>query len=139
MPVIETVISVLAGAGLLVASYFTGVAYRWMRPDARWIPPVCRMEEQTCASIVFTPQARVFGVPNSVLGQLFYLSLLLGVWLGLLDGSLRMLYLVGSAVTVGLAAYLSNSLLYVIRVPCALCFTSHGINLAIFTLLVLLG
>ncbi len=139
LSVIETLVSVLAVVGLLISSYFTAVAYRWMRPDAQWIPPVCRMEEQTCASIVFTPQARVFGVPNSVLGQLFYVALLLGAWRGWLDGPFGDAYLVVSGVTVLLAVYLSYSLLFVIRVRCALCFASHGINLAIFALVASIG
>ncbi len=138
MTVIGVLISTLAVIGLAISSYFTAVSYRWIRPDARWIPPFCRMEEQTCASIVLTPQARVFGVPNSVLGQVFYLSLLTGAWLGLLDGPLRSAYLAGSALTVGLAVYLSYSLLYVIRVRCVLCFGSHGINLVSFALLALM-
>ena len=128
----------LAAVGLCVSTYFTAVAYRWMRPDARWIPSFCRMGEQTCASIVFTPRARVFGLPNSVLGQLFYLALLAGAPLGLLDWTaLFVLYLGASLVTVVLAVYLSYSLLFITRVPCVLCFTTHGINAAIFLLLIL--
>lgn len=126
----------LAAAGLLVSTYFTAVAYRWIRPDARWIPRFCRMGERTCASIVFTPRARVFGLPNSVLGQLFYLALLAGAPLGLLgQPALFLLYLGGSLLTVVLAVYLTYSLLFITRVPCVLCFTSHGINTVICLLL----
>ena len=128
----------LAVVGLGISTYFTAVAYRWMRPDTRWIPAFCRMGEQTCASIVFTPRARVFGLPNSVLGQLFYLALLAGAPLGLLDWPAPfVLYLGASLVTVALAVYLSYSLLFITRVPCVLCFTTHGINAAIFLLLIL--
>lgn len=128
----------LAAVGICIATYFTAVAYRWVRPDTRWIPAFCRMGEKTCASIVFTPRARVFGLPNSVLGQAFYLALLVGLPLGLLDWpTLSLLYLAASLVTVALAAYLSYSLLFITRVPCVLCFTSHGINTVIFVLLIL--
>ena len=58
----------LSALGFVISSYVTGVAFRWVRPDARWVPPVCRMEEETCALVVFTPQARLFGPPNSLLG-----------------------------------------------------------------------
>lgn len=130
----------LAAAGLLISSYFTAVAYRWMRPDARWIPPFCRLGEATCASIVFTPAARVFGVPNSLLGQIYYATLLVGVPSGALDDPrMRMAWLAAALVTVGLGAYLTWSLLFVIRVACALCFASHVINAAIFGLLVVGG
>ena len=128
----------LAAAGLLISSYFTAVAYRWMRPDARWIPPFCRLGEATCASIVFTPEARVFGVPNSLLGQAYYASLLAGVPAGALDEPwLRTAWLAASLVTVGMGLYLTWSLLFVTRVACVLCFTSHAINAVILGLLVL--
>ena len=129
-------LAALAAVGFAIASYFTAVAYRWMRPDATWIPAFCRMGERTCASIVFTPGARVLGLPNSVLGQLFYAALLVGVPLGLLDQPLLLaLYRAGSLATVALAVYLSYTLLFVMRVPCPLCFASHGINTVIFVLL----
>lgn len=129
----------LAALGLLISSYFTAVAYRWMRPDARWIPPFCRLGEATCASIVFTPEARVFGVPNSLLGQLYYVSLLAGAPAGALETpGLRFAWLAASLVTVGLGAYLTWSLVFVTRVACVLCFTSHAINAVIFVLLFVL-
>ena len=92
----------LSVIGLLISTYFTAVAYRWVRPDVRWVPSFCRMDEQTCASIVFTPQARLFVLPNSVLGQLYYLAILLGVVFGWIDGPgpLPVSYVVASALTV---------------------------------------
>jgi len=136
--VTDAAVVVLAFVGLVISTYFTSVAFRWLRPDARWIPAFCRMGEKTCASIVFTPRARVFGVPNSVLGQLFYLALLVGLPLGLLEQQwMFALYFGASLVTVALAVYLTYSLLFITRVPCVLCFTSHGINAAICLLLIL--
>ena len=130
---------ILAGLsvlGLAISSYFTAVAFRWVQPDEGWIPTFCRMDDRTCASIVFTPQARVFGPPNSLLGQIYYLSLLVGIGLGLLDQPRILgIYVLASLVTVGLAVYLSYQLLHVTRVPCPLCFTSHGINIVICALL----
>ncbi len=131
-------IIVLTALGFLISSYFTAVAYRWIQPDANWIPSFCRMGEQTCASIVFTPRARVFGLPNSLLGQVFYVALI-GAVAGdfLFTKPLVYLFLLASLVTVFLGMYLSYSLLFLTRVPCKLCFTSHGINLVIFILLVI--
>lgn len=132
-------IGLLAAVGLAIASYFTAVAYRWTTPDVRWIPAFCRLEERTCATVVFTPSARVFGPPNSLLGQAFYAALLAGAVAGrLADPLLWPLYLAASLVTVGLGAYLSYALLFVLRVPCPLCFASHGINAVICGLLLLL-
>ena len=131
-------IGLSAALSFLISSYFTAVAYRWITPDANWIPSFCRMGEQTCASIVFTPRARVFGIPNSLLGQVFYLALLTAV-VGdfLFTKPFVYVYLLASLVTVLLGMYLSYSLLFITRVPCKLCFTSHGINLVIFILLVI--
>ena len=131
-------ISILAALSFLISSYFTAVAYRWIKPDANWIPSFCRMGEQTCASIVFTPRARVFGLPNSLLGQVFYVALFAAV-VGdfLFTKPFFYVYLLASLVTVFLGIYLSYSLLFLTRVPCKLCFTSHGINLVIFILLVI--
>ena len=126
----------LCVVGFGISSYFTGVAYHWVRPDTRWIPAVCRMGKQTCATIVFTPRARVFGVPNSVLGQLFYPLLAIVAVAGTLDEPLIRLVLLGvSGVTVLLGAYLTYSLLFVTRVNCVLCFTSHALNVVVFVIL----
>ena len=122
--------------GFGISSYFTGVAYHWVRPDTVWIPAICRMGEQTCATIVFTPRARVFGVPNSVLGLLFYATLGTVTMSGGLDETLvRVVLLCAGGVTVLLGLYLTYSLLFVTRVNCVLCFTSHAINLVLFVVL----
>lgn len=132
-------IGLLAAVGLAISSYFTAVAYRWTTPDVRWIPSFCRLQERTCASVVFTPSARVFGPPNSLLGQVFYAALLAGAaFERLADPHWWWLYLGASLVTVGLGVYLSHALLFVLRVPCPLCFVSHGVNAVICGLLLFL-
>lgn len=128
----------LAAVGFLISSYFTAISYRWIKPDVKWIPSFCRMEERTCASIVFTPRARVFGLPNSILGQVFYLALMAGVWSNFaLTPPVYYLLVCASLLTVLLGLFLTYSLLFLTRVPCKLCFTSHAINLIIFILLVI--
>ena len=136
---VTSLLILLSVVGLLISTYFTAVAYRWVRPDVRWVPAVCRMDEQTCASIVSTPQARQFFIPNSVLGQFYYVTILLGALFGWIDGPspLPVSYVVASALTVSMGVYLSYALLFVNRVACPLCFTSHGINVVIFLVLVL--
>ncbi len=127
----------LSVIGLIISAYFTAVAYRWVQPDVRWIPSFCRMDERTCASIVFTPQARVFAVPNSVLGQLFYVALIAGTFFNWITAPelIATIYVAASTATVILGIYLSYALLFINRVACPLCFTSHGINLMIFLIL----
>ena len=125
----------LSAIGFLISSYFTAVSYRWIQPDASWIPSFCRMGERTCATIVFTPRARILGLPNSVLAQIFYVA----IWISLAGGFLfsppqYYFYLAASLMTVSVGTYLTYSLLFLTRVPCKLCFTSHAINLTIFVL-----
>ncbi len=129
-------IALLSAVGLVIATYFTAVAYRWVQPDVWWVPSFCQLGEESCAAIVFTPRARLFGVPNSLLGQLYYLSLLAAAGGGLLEQALWLHVLLGaSSLTVLTGAYLTYSLLFLTRVNCRLCFTSHAINLALFVLL----
>jgi len=121
------VIALLALTGLWISVYFTGVFYRWFKPDVFWIPRLCRLEEKTCLTVLETPRAKLFGVPNSVFGIAVYLYILLDLfafppWPALI--------LLGLALIRGV--YLVWSLLFVTRIPCVLCFTSHAINLALF-------
>ena len=128
----------LSTIGLVIATYFTAIAYRWLAPDARWIPSVCRMEERTCAAVVFTPSARVFGPPNSLLGQVYYAALMVtvvGDALG--DPAYWRIAVAASLVTVGLGLYLTYMLLVVLKAPCPLCFASHAINAVICGLLLM--
>ena len=128
-------VTLLSLAGLCISTYFTAIAFRWIDPSARYLPGFCRMGEKTCAAVVFTPRARLFGVPNSVLGQAYYVCLLAGVAAGRLWADWFWPALVVSLLTVVVGIYLTYSLLFWTKIPCKLCFTSHGINAVIFVLL----
>ncbi|MBI2821213.1 MAG: hypothetical protein HYX74_03215 [Acidobacteria bacterium] len=129
-------VAVLALLGLIISSYFTAIAYRWINPESPYLPGFCRMGETTCARVIFTPRARVFGVPNSLLGQIYYLGLLGALASGQLwKGPLFGLVLAASALTVLLGVYLTWSLLFWTKIPCRLCFAGHAINALIFLLL----
>jgi len=36
---LAALIVLLALVGLAISTWFTAIAYRWVAPDARWIPP----------------------------------------------------------------------------------------------------
>ena len=121
--------------GLLVSIYFTAVTLDWMRPDAALIPRFCRLEERTCQTILHTPQARVFGPPNSLVGNFYYAAV--AVWsltrpwpppweTGLVAASL---------LAVALGAYLTHALLLRLVVRCPLCLFSHGLNVVLMLLI----
>lgn len=140
MPLVEAALGGLALLGLANALYFTAVTYRWVRPDPRWLPrPLC-MDEQTCARVVDTPQARLlFGVPNSVLGAAWYVLVLAAAGQALATGAVPPSWclplLAASLATVAMSAYLAWVLLARLRTPCALCFLGHGVNAALLVLL----
>ena len=117
----------LSVTGLWISVYFTGVYYRWFSSDVRWMPRVCQMSDKSCRTMLDTPRAKLFGVPNAVFGIAVYLYVILNIlffpaWPGFLILSLALLR----------SIYLAYSLLFVTKIPCPLCFTTHAINLILF-------
>ena len=125
--------------GLLIALYFALVSYGLMKPDQRFIPSICRMDERTCLSLLGTAEARIFGLPNSIPGLLYYAFMTGAAILLLLGHSipLRPIVLVISIATLLFSAYLAYVLLFRLKARCVLCFTSHVVNTLIFVLLLL--
>ena len=148
--IIPLFIVVLSLAGLADSLYFTFAYYGRIR-KARWVPEVfCAREGSSCVTVVRTPYARVLGVPNSLLGILYYVILL--VWIGILPRHVNIagqifrpfetagLWLLGaSLLTVMLGFYLVYALRRVLGVHCPLCYTAHAINVALFVLLILVS
>jgi uncharacterized membrane protein len=129
---IELLLSSCALAGLGIASYFSLVYYRVIGAESKWIPPFCRMEQGACLRILDTREAKVLGVPNSILGMLYY-----GAILFVPIDSLEVLFLVASIFSIGLGMYLVHALVYRLRTHCPLCYTAHGINLVIANLFII--
>src|SRR5208283_1160665 len=76
--ILRAVICILSLAGLIDSLYFT-FAYYGRIKKARWVPEIlCAREGSSCVTVVQTPYARVFGVPNSLLGIVYYLLLIAG-------------------------------------------------------------
>src|SRR5689334_1264685 len=126
---IPTGLLLFSGAGFLISLYFTLVTYRLISPDTRYIPRFCRMTGGECAAIVDTRQARLFGVPNSLLGIGYYAGVLLYVLSPARSSTLFYEVLIAlSAGTVIMGVYLVYSLFFLLRVSCVLCLTSHLLN-----------
>jgi uncharacterized membrane protein len=150
MLMLSIAIVVLSLVGLWNAFYFTFAYYGRVR-KARWIPEIlCAREGSSCVTVVQTPYARVFGVPNSLLG-IFYYSILI-LWVAL--GSPRTWSFVGlqnfpvfhspsqllifvAAFTVGLGFYLIYALIAKLHTHCPLCYAGHAINAVLLVLLIL--
>lgn len=125
----NTLIILLSLVGLWISIYFTGVYYKWFPPHVFWIPKICQLTEQSCLTVLETPRAKIFGIPNSALGIALYSYLILN---GFFFPPVTGLVLISLALLRSL--YLAYSLIFITKIPCPLCFTSHGINLLLFLL-----
>ena len=79
-------------------------------------------------SVVQTPRARIIvNTPNSAFGIFYYLLMIVAspflhvhaVWLGAL---------IAATVAAAFSVYLAYSLLFITRMPCAMCWTGHIVN-----------
>lgn len=141
---IEWLIIVLALSGFIISCYFTFAYYGWVK-NARWVPAVlCAREGSSCVTVLQAPYARLFGVPNSLVGMFYYLvilSLFAAAFIlrdyvhhpvtSLLAGTAYL----GSIFAVLTGAHLIYALRWKLRINCPLCYAAHAINLAIFVLL----
>ena len=122
-------------AGLINATYFTLAFYGWVEAS-RLIPgSLCRKHESGCLSVIRTPYARIFGLPNSLLGMGFYLSLLAGIQFAGDQAAIRMVLLALSGIVFLVGLYLIYALRVHLGAHCPLCYLAHGINAAILVLL----
>jgi uncharacterized membrane protein len=130
-------VAVFALVGILDSLYFVLVAYRWMRPDPRWMPPVCRMDGNTCARIVDTPQGHLFRVPNGLVGLAYYGLVLAAATDAFVAGTWRgcLLLLTAAGLALATSVYLAWALLARLKVTCALCLLGHALNLGLVLLL----
>lgn len=140
----------LAAIGLWDAFYFTFAYYGRVR-KVRWVPAIlCAREGSNCVTVVQTPYARIFGVPNSLLGIFFYLVVIawtaLAIWLEPMWGlpDTHWLVILGEGLVAAAAfavltgVYLIYSLIAKLHVHCPLCYTAHAINALLLVLIAIL-
>lgn len=125
----------LATVGLYIAAYFTLVYYGIVSASTKLMPNVCQLEERSCKTVLGTKYARVFGVPNSLLGVLYYLTVIILLLAGWTAGPIATVTIAVAWFTVALGLFLAYSLFFVIKIPCPLCLTGHTINLLLAALL----
>lgn len=114
--VVRAVITVLCGVGLYASIFM-------LRKSI-----LAAAGQLDGPSVVERAQARLFfGVPNSALGVAFYCLVGIGVWVATAPWQYGALF--AAAVLAGVtSAYLAYSLLFVTRMQCKFCFTSHAVN-----------
>jgi uncharacterized membrane protein len=125
----------LAAIGLYIAAYFTLVYYGLIEANTKLMPSVCRLEERTCQTVLGTKYARVFGLPNSLLGVVYYVTLIVLLAGGWATGSIGVAMIVVAWLTNALGVFLIYSLFVIIKIPCPLCLAGHTINLMLAVLL----
>lgn len=111
----RVVITVLCGVGLYTSLFMLRKSIRAARGEVRG------------PSVVKTPRAHLFGVPNSALGVVYYPAAAAAVWLIHSPWAALALLVVmaGAAAT---SAFLAYSLLFITRRECPYCWTSHCVN-----------
>ncbi len=150
-PVLGTLSLLFALVGLWDAIYFT-LAYYGRVQNARWVPEIlCAREGSNCVTVVKTQYARVFGLPNSLFGIVYYAALigwtlLPASWLAPVDARvpgfsflLRILLTAASTVTVILGVYLVYALRKKLHTHCPLCYLAHAINCVLLVLVILIA
>ncbi|MFN0157490.1 MAG: vitamin K epoxide reductase family protein [Bacteroidota bacterium] len=130
----QILLMLVALIGLYISTYFTLVYYRKIRPDTTFIPGFCRMEDNTCQLVIHHKAARVFYLPNFVLGMIYYAAVILFAF-GVSFPFFGTMLLYASWLTVLLAIYLIYSLVYVVKIICPLCLVSHTMNILIALIL----
>jgi uncharacterized membrane protein len=128
----------LSAIGLYIAAYFTLVYYGIIGANTKLMPNICRLEEHTCQTVLGTKYARVFGVPNSLLGVGYYVIVAAVLLVGGSASAFTIALLAVAWFTVALGVVLAYSLFFIVKIPCPLCLTAHTINLALAILLTLI-
>lgn len=137
MNITHYIIIALAVIGLYIAAYFTLVYYGLLAPSTKLMPSVCRLKDRSCQTVLTTKYARLFGVPNSLLGVVYYLALIVLVSGGWTAGPVASALIAAAWFAVAVGFLLVYSLFFIIRIPCPLCLAGHAINLLLALLLTL--
>ncbi len=122
--------------GLVISLYFTMVYLDMTNPTMDMLAKACNIDSKICERVIETPISHQFGVANFILGIFYYGSLLLFALspFGWADFFYPIFLMLSWAVVI-FSLYLAMQLIYILKIPCKLCFLSHGINLGIAILL----
>ena len=113
--VIRAVITLLCGVGLYASLFMLNKSRRAARGEIKG------------PSVVKTPRAHLFGVPNSLLGSIYYPALAIAIWFVHAPVA-EIVLLAAVGLAAGTSVVLAYSLLFVTRRECPYCWTSHAVN-----------
>jgi len=130
----QNLLAVFAAIGLFISLYFLLLSFKAIMIHLSHLPSFCRPDQNTCERILSHPDARLFGVPNFILGVAYYtLVLMLGV--GFVHPLFEMFLRAVSWGTVAVAVYLTYSLSFKLGASCQLCLASHVVSLFVSIIL----
>jgi uncharacterized membrane protein len=112
---IRAIITLLCGVGLYASLFMLNKSRRAARGEVKG------------PSVVMSPRAHLFGVPNSLLGALYYPAAAVAVWLVTSRGAAAVL-LTAVVFAAATSLVLAYSLLFITRRACPYCWTSHAVN-----------
>ncbi|MBV9232783.1 MAG: vitamin K epoxide reductase family protein [Candidatus Eremiobacteraeota bacterium] len=117
----RTLATLLCGVGVYVSAFMFDKSRRAARGE---VPG---------PSVVKTRRAHLLGVPNSLLGLIYYPAIAIAVWLLAQRWELLVVLAIalGAAITSAVLAY---SLLFITRRQCPYCWTAHSVNWALLVL-----
>jgi uncharacterized membrane protein len=118
---VRGVITVLSGVGLYTSLFMLAKSRRAARGE---VPG---------PSVVKTPRAHLYGLPNSLLGTIYYPALTIAIWL--VHGRVAPLVVLAAVLFAAVTSLvLAYSLLFVTRRQCPYCWTAHAVNWSILLL-----
>ncbi len=122
---LRVVITILCGVGLYASLFMLAKTRR---------AELGLLEEP---SVVHRPAARLYGgVPNALLGGIYYPALAIAVWFG--HGQIvSLIVLIIAGFAAATSAVLAYSLLFITKRPCPYCWTAHAVNWTLVTILLL--
>lgn len=113
----SALVTVFCGVGLYASLFMLGKTRRAQRGE---LPE---------PSVVHSPRARlVGGLPNALLGALYYLALAPAIWFAPGSKLVAAAVLAAAALAALVSIFLAWSLLFVTRRACAYCWTGHVVN-----------
>ena len=123
---LRVVITVLCGVGLYASLFMLAKTRR---------AELGLLEEP---SVVQRPAARLYGgVPNALLGSLYYPALAVAIWFHL-EHAVSLIVLTIVAFAALTSAVLAYSLLFVTKRPCPYCWTAHAVNWLLLVMFLLI-
>ena len=130
--VAQIAVLALSLLGLVLSALVTLVGAGIVRGEDPRLPRWCRFDEHGCAGVFRSPDAKLFWIPNAVLGLCYYGALIAITLVRDLLSDLAGFLVVLGAFTVVVGIYLTARLVLVHRVRCDVCLASHCVNLLLF-------